>query len=312
MNLLHKQKDAAAQLSSNGGKITKSWIPVFCAYIGHILWGLSYLFIKTALRVSPPNVMLAHRFILATLIMTLLIVFKKGTISFRGKNWKPALLLVAMQLVYYCFESYGILYTNATFAGVVLSVTPVVAIVLALVFLKEYPTKRQAIFCFVPIIGVVIMTIAGSSLGIVKPLGILFLVLTCLSSAIYKTANRKTSAEFSPFERTYLVLAASAIGFTIVGLKEVNGNIGEFFAPMAEPSFLFSVLALSVLCSVGANLLVNYAINHMSVVKFSSFGAITTLCSMFSGVVFLGEPITVSLLIGAALILIGIYQVTRK
>ncbi|MBQ3091103.1 MAG: EamA family transporter, partial [Clostridia bacterium] len=56
----------------------------------------------------------------------------------------------------------------------------------------------------------------------------------------------------------------------------------------------------------------NYAVGRMSVVKLSSFGAITTLCSMVSGVILLGEPVSWSLVIGAVLILVGIYQVTKE
>ena len=63
--------------------------------------------------------------------------------------------------------------------------------------------------------------------------------------------------------------------------------------------------------AIGANLLVNYAVSKMQVVKLSSFGAVTSLVSMFAGVIFLDEPISASLLLGAVLILVGVYQVTK-
>lgn len=71
------------------------------------------------------------------------------------------------------------------------------------------------------------------------------------------------------------------------------------------------VLSLSLLCSIVAGLLVNYASGHMSVFKVSSFGSLSTLCSMVAGVVFLREPVSISLLLGAVLILAGIRQVTK-
>jgi len=49
----------------------------------------------------------------------------------------------------------------------------------------------------------------------------------------------------------------------------------------------------------------------MSVFKMSSFGALSTLCSVFAGVVFLKEPMNWMLLLGAVLILVGIRQVTK-
>jgi drug/metabolite transporter (DMT)-like permease len=108
-----------------------------------------------------------------------------------------------------------------------------------------------------------------------------------------------------------MVLAISAIVFTITGLRSTGWSVGEFMAPLAMPKYLFSVLSLSVLCSIAANLLVNYAVSHMSVFKVSSFGALSTLCTMVAGIVFLKEPVSWELLLGAVLILVGIRQITK-
>lgn len=285
---------------------------VLYAALGNIIWGFSFLFTKTGLAVAPnPNVMLAHRFILSTLFMGIPLLLGKKKISFKGKNWKPVVLLLLMQSCYFLFETYGILYTNATIAGLVLAVVPVVTIGTGALFLREYPTRRQALFCILPVAGVIIMTVSGKELGVVTPLGIIFLLLTMLVSAAFKTANRKAAQEFSSFERTFLVLVNSAVLFSLVGMGSVEWNVAAFAAPLLQGKYLFSVLCLSLLCSIIANLLVNYASGHLSVFKLSSFGSLSTLCSMVAGVVFLREPVSISLLLGAVLILVGIRQVTK-
>lgn len=286
---------------------------VLCAALGNIIWGFSFLFTKVGLAIAPdPNVMLAHRFTFATLFMLVLMLMGKGSLSFKGKNWKPVSILLAMQLSYYLFESYGVLYTNATISGLVLAMVPVVTIGTGALFLKEYPTKRQALFCIMPVAGVIIMTVSGKELGVVTPLGVLFLALTLLSSAAYKTANRKVAEEFSPFERTFMVLAISAVAFTVSGLGSVGWSVVEFAAPLMDLRYLGAVLGLSLFCSIVANLLVNYASGNMSVFKVSSFGSLSTLCSVIAGVVVLKEPMSAALLVGAVLILVGIRQVTRQ
>ena len=290
----------------------KAAIAVLYAALGNIIWGFSFLFTKTGLAVAPnPNVMLAHRFILSTLFMGIPLLLGKEKISFKGKNWKPVVLLLLMQSCYFLFETYGILYTNATIAGLVLAVVPVVTIGTGALFLREYPTRRQALFCILPVAGVIIMTVSGKELGVVTPLGIIFLLLTMLVSAAFKTANRKAAQEFSSFERTFLVLVNSAVVFSLVGMGSVEWNVAAFAAPLLQGKYLFSVLCLSLLCSIVANLLVNYASGHMSVFKLSSFGSLSTLCSMVAGVLFLREPVSISLLLGAVLILVGIRQVTK-
>lgn len=290
----------------------RPWLPLALASLGQIIWGFSVLFSKVALQTAPPDVLLSIRFLLAALIMTMMILFGKAAVSFRGKKWKPLLLLAITEPIYFYFESYGILYTNATFAGVVLAIVPVVAIVLAIFFLKEFPTKRQAVFCLLPIAGVMLMTASGSSLGIIQPIGVVFLLGACLSSAAYKTANRKSAEEYTPFERTYAVILFCAVIFTLAAVRTVEGDFSAYLKPLSEPSFLFSVLMLSVFCSVMCNLLVNYAAGKMSVAQMSSLGSLTTLCSMFAGALFLNEPLTPELLLGAVLILVGIRQVTKR
>ena len=290
-------------------KTTKA---VLCAVLGNVLWGFSFLFTRVGLNVAPdPKVMLSHRFLLSALFMAVSVLLGRARISLKGKNWKPLAVLLVTQIGYYVFETYGLIYTNTTIAGMVLAVVPVAAIGTGALFLKEYPTRRQALFCIMPVVGVIIMTISGKELGVVTTVGILLLLLTVLDSAIFKTANRKAALEFSAFERTFLVLSMSAVFFTLTALHSVDWNVKSYLEPMAHWEYLLAVLSLSLLCSIVANLLVNYAAGILSVFQLSSFGALSTLCSVFAGVVFLKEPMSVLLFFGAVLILVGIRQVTK-
>lgn len=287
------------------------FLPLFCAYLGHIIWGLGNLFTKIALEYTTPNVVLSQRFALSVILMLLWMAIRNKWISFRGKRIGPVALLVATQVAYYIFETYGIQMTNATVSGVVLAVVPVVAMVIAMIFLREFPTRRQAFFCIFPTAGVILMTLSASSEGVIRPLGVLLLILSCVSSAVYKNANRKASTDFSTFERSFLVLTSSTICFVLWSVFDKEITLKSYFAPLKEPMFVISILVLGVLCSLAANLLVNFAVSRMQVVKLSSFGAVSTLVSMFSGVIFLREQMTLWMFVGAVLILWGVYQVTR-
>lgn len=287
-------------------------LPILCVVTGNVIWGFSFLFTKVAISRTDPNVMLGHRFTLAVLIMAGMLLTGREKFSGRGKNWWPLIVQMVFQQVYFVTESYGILYTNATIAGLVLAVVPVVSIGTGALFLREYPTRRQALFCILPVAGVIMMTVSGSELGIVRPLGLVLLTGTCLSTAIYRTANRWAAREFSPFERTFMVVASSAVFFTATGLRSVGWSLEAYLEPLRELPYLASVLSLSVLCSIVADILVNYATGRMSVFKISAFGALCTLSSTFAGVVLLREPINLTLLLGAVLILVGIRQVVKK
>ena len=119
-----------------------------CVVLGNLIWGFSYLLTKVGLSFAPdPSVMLSHRFVISSLVMGIAIITGKNQLSFKNKNWKPIALLMLLQVSYYLLETYGVLYTNTTISGLVLAVVPVVTIGTGALFLKEYPTRRQALFC---------------------------------------------------------------------------------------------------------------------------------------------------------------------
>ncbi len=287
-------------------------LPVAAAAAGHIIWGFSFLFAKVAMQSAGAVVYLSIRFIMALLMLSLFIVTGREKLSFRGKNWTPMILLCIAEPLYFYFESYGIYYTNATFAGVILAVVPVVSLVVAAIFLKEYPTRRKVLFCIIPVIGVIIMTLAGQELGIVQPIGVVLLICCCITSAAYKTANRGSAEEFTTFERTYYVILVCTVVFTIDALRTVNFDMAKYLAPLSEPSFVFSVLMLSVFCSIVSGFMVNYAAARMPVVNLATIGTLMTITAAFAGVIFLHEPVSAMSLAGTVLILYGIRQVTKS
>ena len=283
------------------------------ALAGNAIWGFSFLFTRTALQVTAvPAVLLSMRFAIAFLIMTGMILLGKGSFRLKGKKVAPLLFLGIVEPVCFLLETYGILYTNATVAGVVMAVSPIVSIWLAALLLHEIPSRGQLLYCMVPVVGVILITVAGSDLGIVTPLGMILLLGNCFTAGAYRTANRKSAEEFSAFERTYAVVGISAVAFLVMAMIQLKGDVGAYLAPLGDVSYTASLLVLSVFCSVVAYLLVNYGSGLMSVAKMATFGAISTVCSTFAGVVLLKEPVSALVLVGAALIIWGVWQVTRK
>ena len=287
-------------------------LPVICVCIGQVIWGFSYLFTRVAQRTANPDIVLSMRFIAAWFIMTVMIWSGKESFSLKGKDFRPLLILGLIEPPYYFFENYGVFYSNSTFAGTVMAFSPVAGILAATLFLGEKPSRRQKAFCLLPTIGVIIITVAGSSMGIVRPLGIVFLLSSQIVAAGMKIFNKRSSVEFSSFERTYVIMVGNAIVFTIKALIGLQWDIRAYVAPLRDPVYLFALVMLFLFCSIIANLLVNYACGMMSITKISTFSTIATICSAFAGVIFLNEPITWATFLGSAIIIFGIWQVTRN
>lgn len=288
----------------------KSLWPLICGYLGYILWGFSYHFICIAQQSVPSTVLLSHRFVVSLILMAILIATKVVKVSFKNKVWGVMILQVIVQLAYYLFESATTKAINGSMTSAVSAVSPVLSIVLAAIFLKEYPTTRQKIFCVLPVIGVILMTMAGKDLGIVNAMSIFLLVMAIFTSGAYRTINRGAAKHFTSFERTFILFVFSAIVYTFLAMNELDWSVAAYLEPLKTPSYLGSMLFLAVICSLVCNLLVNYAIGNLPVVKISSLGALITVVGVLVGLM-TGDPWNPMFLVGSVLIVVGIWQVTK-
>ena len=109
-------------------------LPILAAILGNVIWGLSFLFITEALKYAPSALMLSHRFLIAAVVAGILLLLRGKKITFKGKNWKALVLMMAFQAVYYIFETLGLQYSNTTIAGLVLAAVPVVTIFTGAIF----------------------------------------------------------------------------------------------------------------------------------------------------------------------------------
>lgn len=282
-----------------------------CGVTGNVIWGASYLFTRIAQQEAPPMVQMSLRFLLAFLLLNLMMLFGGEKIRLRGKNLRPLIVLSCVEPIYFFFESYGIYYSNSTFAGVTLAIVPVIAIGMGVLILKEYPTRKQFLLCFVPIAGVILVTIAGSGLGAVQPIGVVLVFGACLFAAFYRVYNKDSSAEFTAFERSYFVIGMCMLVFTVAALCMERGDLTPFAAALHSKRFVLSTLVLSVFCSVAANILVNYSASILPMAIFSNLGSLITVCAMFLGIIFLDEPTNAMSLVGSAMVLVGLFLIAR-
>lgn len=294
--------------TSRKGSMT---LALCCGVTGNVIWGASYLFTRIAQQEAPPMVQMSLRFLLAFLLLNLMMLFGGEKIRLRGKNLRPLIVLSCVEPIYFFFESYGIYYSNSTFAGATLAIVPVIAIGMGVLILKEYPTRKQFLLCFVPIAGVILVTIAGSGLGAVQPIGVVLVFGACLFAAFYRVYNKDSSAEFTAFERSYFVIGMCMLVFTVAALCMERGDLTPFAAALHSKRFVLSTLVLSVFCSVAANILVNYSASILPMAIFSNLGSLITVCAMFLGIIFLDEPTNAMSLVGSAMVLVGLFLIAR-
>lgn len=299
---------------------------MLAAILGTSIFGFSFMFSRIALAVATPYVMLMYRFVLAFLTLNALVLGLKLAhvdhsgdekvhwlrFSLRGKDIRPLIALGLVQpVIYYLCESYGISLTNSTFSGVIIALSPIVALGMGALFLREYPTKAQIGFSFLSIAGVILMTLQQSSEGVVQFLGVILLIGAVLSGTSYNILSRKSS-HFSSLEQTYVMMLMAAVFYTGLAVWDCRSNPALLIAPLSSLPFMASVLYLSVVSSNIAFLSLNYANSVLSVARVTSFCNLTTVISLFAGVIFLHEPFGWVSLLASVIIIVGVWGVQRK
>ena len=80
---------------------------------------------------------------------------------------------------------------------------------------------------------------------------------------------------------------------------------------MKNGAFRTAVLYQGVGCSVAAFFLSNAAIAKIGVNKTSSFIGVSTIVSILAGALALGEPLHIGQIVGAVVIVAGVYTANR-
>lgn len=265
-----------------------------------------------ALRGTHVFLLLSHRFLLALTVMSLPVIFGITKLRLRGKRVWLLIVLGALEPVIYFFgEQYGIIHSGTVFSGVMIAMIPVVCMLTAIPILKEKPSVGQLIFGLISVGGVIGLGLMGGRSGTVELIGVIALTTAVLGATGYTLLSRSLSKEFTPFERTYMMIAVGAAVFTVCALIKCGFSLTEYVKPFEDWRYILCVVFLGVFCSVICYFLSSYSITYMPVAKETVFANLTTAVSVFAGVVFMREPFSWLGLVCCVLILAGIYGVQK-
>ena len=293
----------------NKVKKNKLVLATLSALFAQVIFGFSFMFTKIALNYSAPMTVIANRYMVAFLGMTVVLFATKTKIKISKNIWKMLLMSVFQPLLYFVFESYGIKMTTSSFSSIMISLIPVVAMISGIFFLNEKPLFMQYVFTALSVLGVVITALVGKSDGTVTALGIILLFGAVLSSTGYNILSRKISGEFTAFERTYVMTLVGLVFFSAIAFAENVDNPIEIITPFLSVPYAISVLYLGIVSSVVAFIFLNYANTHLPVARTTVFSNITTVVSVIAGAVFLDEKISSVSILAVVMIIIGVFGV---
>jgi len=281
------------------------------ALLTYFIFGLSFMASRICLEHTTNSMLLVLRFGMSMIVILILAATGLVRLNLKGKNIRSLLVLgLLFPVIYYIGETNGIRYTNSSFAGVLISLIPVVTAIGSGIFLNEKPPKSVYGWILCSVAGVAIISLSQAGLGAVKPKGILFLMMAIFASSGFYLFSRSISDEFSPFERTFISMVMGFVFYTLMAVVQEKGEFLPLLCRSATDKYvMLPVIYLSLISSVLAFVLQNYAITYLDAAKMTVFSNIVPVVSLAAGVLVLGEPFSGIYLVGIVLILVGVYKV---
>ena len=286
---------------------------MLAAGVAYSIFGLSYLFSKIAMSVAEPLILLCVRFSVTFVLLNLLAVCRVLKLNLRGKNLMgPVLAGLLQPVLYFVLENYGLKYTTTAFTGMISSISPIFTALLGVVMLRERPNGKQWICIVLSVIGVAMVSLSGTSGRENTVAGCLCLLAAYFSGAFYSILVRKLTKTFSAFELTYVMFTVGFLFFAVLPFLQYGGaTVSMLGAAVSEGKFVVSCLYLGGAASVGAYMLTNYGLARLPAARSAMFNTFSTIVSVLSGVILMGDPFTLTGAAAFALMLAGVWGVNR-
>lgn len=286
-------------------------LPIISALVYSLIFGFSFMFSKIALDYMEPIELIAYRFLTAAVFMEVL--RRLGLIKIDLKGKKMGLLILtslAEPVLYFFFEVLGLSLTTTSEAGLMLALIPVFSTIFSFIILKEDLNLKQLVFIILSVGGVVFINLSKEKLKVSgEYLGIFYLFIAILMSSMYNIGSKKSSKNFKPVEITYVMMWTAGLVFNLVltynNIK--NNSMATYFQPALSLRPMISILYLGILSSVVAFFMVNYTISKIPVSQSSIFSSLSTIVSIFAGVIILKESFQLEDIIGSIMILVGVW-----
>lgn len=273
-----------------------------------VFWSSAFGVIKVSLEYAPPILFAGTRTLLCGVVMTLAALAWGGRPNF-GRDWAVYLLLAAFNVVLFIgAQSFTVLYLSSGTAAVVIYLQPILVGLLAFLFLGESLSAAKVIGLLLGFAGVVVVSagsMSGEALG--SPLGIVFGVGSAVSWALgtvyFKRYGERLSmlwAVAAPFTIGGVLL--TAVGLVLEPFSEISWN-GTFVAGWLYTSLVGTALAWVLWLGL---------VRAGEASRVSAYVFIVPVVSVLLGALFLGETLSPLLLVGAALVVSGIYLVNKQ
>lgn len=281
------------------------------ALLAVILWGGSLPSTKVAVSQASVPTVLWLRFGTAVVVLFVFLALRK---KLRLLSLRETLIFAALGFIGVFFhnsvQGAALQSLSAGTSGLIVAANPIAIALLGALLLGERLNGRKIAGILVAAFGVLVIMSKGSLSfsGRGFAAGEIFMVLSVFSWGLFSVLSRKALQKSEP---------SLAMGYTIL-FGWLYSSVPFFWTggyreiPAIAPSGWANILFLGVFCSAAAYLFWYDALRELPASEVGVFLYVNPVVAVTLSVLFLGEPMTLSMIAGGALVFLGVWFVNRR
>lgn len=267
------------------------------------LWGISFISIKIAVTEVPPITLALVRFVIASVLLGGLLAGREPAAKVSKSDLPKMVLAGCLGItLYFCFENIGVKLTTAVNASLIVSIIPIMAICLNVVFFHDQLSRLKITGIVIAVVGTYLAVTANGQLDFNSSnfVGNLFIIGSAICWTFYTLVNKSLQSKYSGLCMTaYQTIIGTVL---LVPLSLTEYAQWRVFSLTA----FWHILFLAVGCSAVCYLLYMYVLKHLDVAITTLYLNLVPVVGVLGGYLILGESVLPVQLIGGLLTLLAI------
>ena len=264
-----------------------------------LLWGAAYLFMRSAVPAFGPAPLVALRLGLAAFMLLPLLLWRGGLPSMRAHPWALLVLGIPFTALPFLMLAYASQHLTAGLVSVLNATSPLFAALVAHQFAKEHLGRWRVLGPVIGLLGVVGLMWGSASFKTGD--GRLAVAAVLLGSVAWGFGSHHT--------RKHLA-GADALVITVGSLLAATAVMAPFawagWPPRSPPPRAWAELVFLGVASSGLGFLIYFRLlRRIGPVRAMSVTFLNPVVAVISGALYLGEGVSLQMLAGGAVVLLG-------
>ena len=288
-------------------------IPLAKALFAVVVWGASFIATKVAVGEASPNTIVWLRFAMGVIILGWAVFSRKQFKWITLKELGYFSLLGFLGITFHQWlQSNGLVTAQATTTAWIVATTPIFIALLGWLVLKERLGWFRVAGIALAALGVLLIVSKGDlnslTIGKFGTVGDYLIMISAVNWAVFSVLSRDGLKDHPAARMMFYVMT---LGWIFLSILFVAGSGFNELNRLTSSGWI-AVIFLGVFCSGIAYIFWYDALQEIPASRLGVLLYIEPLVAVVVAAIILGEAITLTAMIGGAVILFGVWMVNKK